>query len=186
LHEAARAFGALECIVRLEWDGERLVGVPRELGVEPSCWSTVIAPIQHPGPAPPQGAKLLGRRFLEEARHAAQRAGVDESILLDATDHVVEGARSNLVVVGEDGVLRTPPLARGAVAGVAREALLDRLEEADVPHAALCAAREVIALSSVRGARAIVRIGSRAVGDGQPGPMARDLDAHLRSSSSGS
>jgi branched-chain amino acid aminotransferase len=77
----------------------------------------------------------------------------------------------------------TPPLERGAVAGIAREVLLERVKELrcrDVSASDLRAAREVVAVNAVRGARPIVRLDGREIGTGQGAAhdrLARALEA---------
>lgn len=149
-----------------------LVGVPRSLGVDRSEWSAIVASQCHDGPASAAGHKVTSRLTLSLAAEEARRAGADEAILADAASALVEGARSNLVIVDEAGTARTPPLATGAVAGIARAVSLERvagLREATVPRSALFAAREVVALNAVRGARPITRVDGRPVGEGRPG-----------------
>jgi D-alanine transaminase len=184
---AKAAFEGGDGIIRLEAsrDGDgrlHLIGVPRALGAARSQWSAVLAPFPHSGPGPRTGLKLTGRLQLALAAELAREAGADEALLLDASGCLVEGARSNLVVVSPGGEARTPPLARGAVAGVARTVLLERvpgLSEADVARAELFAAAEIIAVNAVRGARPITRLEGGPVGDGSPGPWAEQLAAAL-------
>ena len=57
------------------------------------------------------------------AQHEAERAGVDDAVLLNADGKVVEFTTSNLFVV-KDGALFTPPLSDGPLPGVARHAVL--------------------------------------------------------------
>lgn len=57
------------------------------------------------------------------AQREAERAGVEEALLLNAAGHVVEFTTGNLFVV-KDGVLFTPPLEDGALPGVTRHAVL--------------------------------------------------------------
>ena len=85
-------------------------------------------------------------------------------MLFDREGRLVEASRSNVVIVDAQERLLTPPLARGAVAGVALEVLRARvlLLERDVSSAALRSARAVFAVNAVRGVRPIVRL------DGQP------------------
>lgn len=177
------SFGAAEGVVRLQAsrgaDGAlRLVGTVRALGPEPEAWSARVAPFAHEGPGPHEGAKLSGHPRIALAREAARAAGCEEALLLDAADRLVEGARTSLLVVLEDGVLVAPPLARGGVRSVAREvaeAGLGTLTERDVTRAALGRAREIIALNAVRGAVPIVRLDGAPVGSGAPGPWAARL-----------
>jgi branched-subunit amino acid aminotransferase/4-amino-4-deoxychorismate lyase len=160
-----------------------LVGVPRALGEDRNAWSALV--VHLPGPCTPNaaaGAKVSSRLAIALASDAAAHAGADEALLVDAAGRLVEGARTNTIVVDADGRLSTPPLALGAVAGIAREVLLERipeLAERVVLEPELRSAREIIAVNAVRGARAVVHLDGFSVGDGAPGPWARLLDAEL-------
>jgi branched-subunit amino acid aminotransferase/4-amino-4-deoxychorismate lyase len=184
---AKAAFEDGDGIVRLEAsrDGDgrlHLIGVPRALGPERAEWSAVIAPFLHAGRGPRAGVKVTSRLRLALASELAREAGADEALLLEASGWLVEGARSAIVVVPPRGAPCTPPLARGAVASVARAVALERvpeLAEADVGRAELAGAREIVALNAVRGARPITRLDARPVGDGRPGPWAARLAAVL-------
>jgi D-alanine transaminase len=184
---AKAAFDDGDGIVRLEAsrDGDgrlHLIGVPRDPGPCPAEWSAVLAPFLHSGPGPRAGVKVTSRLRLALAAESAREAGADEALLLDASGWLVEGSRSAIIVVSEHGAARTPPLARGAVAGVARAVVLERvsgLAENDIARAELAKAAEIIALNAVRGARPITRLEGRPVGDGRPGPWARRLAAAL-------
>ncbi len=161
---------------------QHLVGVPRALGASSPEWSAITAPLPHEGPLVAGGPKLSQRLLHALAADAAREADVDEALMLDRAGRLVEGARSNLLVVDARGRLVSPPLERGAVAGVAREVLsegLGGLPERDVSRRALAAAREIIAINAVRGARAITRLDGKPVGEGRPGPWQARLDAIL-------
>ena len=178
------SFGSAgEGVVRLEArPGDELIGSTRPLGPEPETWRAITAPGQHPGPGPAQGAKRSGVAELAAAREASESAGVDEALLFDGAERLVEGARSNLVLALADGRFVTPPAARGAVRGVALEAVLAAgvpLLEHDVPREALRQLREIVATNAVRGARPIVSLDGLPVGDGRPGPLAAALAAAL-------
>jgi branched-subunit amino acid aminotransferase/4-amino-4-deoxychorismate lyase len=188
IEHAGRSFPDHDGVIRLELraagDGgpPGLVATARGLGAEPACWRAVVAKTTHPGSSPWSACKTTERSCYEGALDEARVAGVDEALLADADGQLVEGARTNLFVVGADGVLRTPPLARGAQAGIARTILLERipeLAEADVAVADLAASRELVVGNAVRGARAVVTVDGRAVGDGRPGPWSARLDATL-------
>jgi branched-chain amino acid aminotransferase len=58
------------------------------------------------------------------ARAEAEARGADEALLLNTEGQVVEGATSNLFWV-RDGVVETPPLASGILAGVTRVVVLE-------------------------------------------------------------
>ena len=182
------AFPNGEGIVRLQLSRDargtlHLVGVPRGLGDEPATWRAIVAPIVHDGGlALPGGHKLSNRLAQSLAADMSDAAGAHESLLLDAEGRLVEGARSNVLVVTRDGTLRTPPLVRGAVDGIGRQlalARVDGIQESDVRGAELHEALEIIAVNSVRGAVPIVSLDARPVGEGSPGPWAKQLAGAL-------
>jgi branched-subunit amino acid aminotransferase/4-amino-4-deoxychorismate lyase len=185
---AESTFGTGEGIVRLDLgrgpdDRCHLVGRTRALGAEPPVWRAVRAPGVHPEPDETAGVKRISSPVVERARRFASAAGADEALLFDARGCLVEGARSNLIVVAGDGRLLAPGPSRGAVAGVAREILCERLAagavgplvEVDVEPGALGEASELVAVNAVRGARPVVSVDDMPVGDGSPGPWAARL-----------
>jgi D-alanine transaminase len=184
---SAAAFGASPGVVRLQVsrDGAgalRVVGVPRPLGPDPSQWSAVVFELRRAGPGAAPGLKATGRLELALARDAATAAGVDEALLVDAAGHLLEGARSNAVVVAPSGAAATPPVWAGLVAGIAREIALERvlgIEEREISLPELRSAGEIVALNAVRGAKPIVRLDGAPVGDGRPGAWAQRLAAAL-------
>jgi D-alanine transaminase len=184
---AVAAFGAGPGVVRVQVsrDGEgalHVVGVPRALGPEPGTWSAVRFPLRRAGPGAAPGVKATGRLELALARQAAAEARADEALLIDALERLLEGARSNLVVVSRDGAAASPPVALGLVAGIARDVALERMpgiEEREIAAAELASAREIVALNAVRGARPIIRVDGAPVGDGRPGAWAERLAAAL-------
>jgi len=180
---AAAAFSKLEGIVRLEARASEsgritVTAIPRNLGAENSTWCAIRTDFHHPGPDRFRGAKIPNRPAVLLANEAARRAGVDESILFDRAGRLVEGARTNLLVVLEDGALATPPLARGGVAGIARELCcehLPNLVECDIGYETLQRSRELIAINAVRGARAITQFDGSPIAGGEAGPVAKFL-----------
>ena len=179
---AATAVGSADAKLRLEARrdaaGLRLVGAAQPLDPDPPAWRAVSATRPHPGASPTSSAKTTARAGYEAAFAEARRAGADEALLFDREGFLVEGARTNVVVRLADDALVTPPLARGAQAGVAREILLERvpeLREGDVAADALDAAGEILAVNAVRGVRAIVALDGRPIADGRAGPCAARL-----------
>ena len=129
---------------------------------------------------PWSGAKVSNHLLFALAGDEARERGVDEVLLVDAEGYLVEGSRSNVVVVDRDGSLATPDLARGGVEGVGLEVLRERMPEIRVRHlpaSGLAAASELVAVNAIRGPRPIVELDGRPVGDGQPGPGAARLAA---------
>jgi len=172
-----------EGVVRLEARaGGELVAATRPLGAEREAWHAVVAVALHPGPGVARGTKRSGVDALDAARAEAQSAGVDEALLFDAAGRLVEGARTNLFLALPDGHWVRPDPARGAVAGVALEVVLAAdlaIEVRDLDRSACFRAKEIVATNAVRGARPIVALDGRVVGDGAPGPLAGALAAAL-------
>jgi branched-subunit amino acid aminotransferase/4-amino-4-deoxychorismate lyase len=183
----AACFGDRDGVVRLQASRDavgqlHLVGLPRPLGDEPAEWSAIVVRIPHDGAGLAPGLKVSSRLTMALAGDAAREAAADEALLLDPADHLVEGARSNVVVVNARGTPTTPPVARGAVSGIARGVALERvpeLVEGEISASELRAAGEVVALNAVHGARPITRLDGAPVGDGRHGPWARRLAAAL-------
>jgi branched-chain amino acid aminotransferase len=169
---AQAAFFGGEGVVRLQLsrDGDgalHVVGVPRGLGDDPPAWRAVTAPLPHPGALLAGGHKLTHRLLQALASDAARAAGVEEALLFDGAGHLVEGARTNVVALGADGALCTPPTERGAVAGIALEVAGERLPallRRDLSRRDLLAARGVAVINAVRGARALVALDSAELG----------------------
>jgi branched-subunit amino acid aminotransferase/4-amino-4-deoxychorismate lyase len=165
--------------------GVRLRGAATAVDADRATWRAIAAREPHPGASPISRCKTTDRRIYDPALAAVRAAGADEALLFDRDGFLVEGARTNVVVVGPDGSLRTPPLARGGQSGVAREVLLAEvaeLREADIERAELASAREVIAVNAVRPARAILSLDGHPLGFGaRPGPWAERLGRVLAS-----
>jgi branched-subunit amino acid aminotransferase/4-amino-4-deoxychorismate lyase len=187
---AQAEFGEAEGIVQLkacrsplpEGPGTALVGTPRPLGPEPATWRATIASVLHPGPRATPGAKLTDQVAYAKARAISLEVGVDESLLLEAGGLLVEGARSNLLVVTSDGALASPDPLLGAVAGITLQILRERVPELQITRLGrddLATARELIAVNAVRYAVPITHVDDTAIADGQPGPVSARLDAIL-------
>jgi len=183
---AAVVFPEGEGIVRLQLsrgsDGSpHLVGVPRSLGPDRPEWHAITSPFPHAGETLAGGHKLTNRLVLALAAESARAVGADEALLFDSSGRLVEGARSNLVVVTRDGPV-APPETLGAVAGIALQVALERLPEIQrhtVGRSELDEALEIVAVNSVRGARPVTRLDDRAVGGGAAGPFSARLAESL-------
>jgi branched-subunit amino acid aminotransferase/4-amino-4-deoxychorismate lyase len=185
---AAVAFPGGDGIVRVQVSrgaagAARVVGIPRALGDDPPAWTAVTAPVPHEGLLVAGGHKLTNRLVHALAFDAARAAGADEALLFDRDGFLVEGARSNVVVVDAQDRLGTPPLARGAVAGVAREVLLDcvaELRERDVHRRDLASARAVLCTNAGRGVRPLTRLDGAALPGADHPWLARLAEALTR------
>jgi 4-amino-4-deoxychorismate lyase len=132
------------------------------------------------------GVKSTSYAVNMAAQHEARKRGADDALFLSLEAIALECPTSNVWFV-EDGVLHTPGLDLGILAGVTRDTLLAAaaearmdVEEGAYPRARLAAAAEVFTSSSVREVMPVVRMDGAAVGDGRPGPVAAAMQAALR------
>jgi branched-subunit amino acid aminotransferase/4-amino-4-deoxychorismate lyase len=154
----------------------------RAIGIEKDSWVAVTNPVPHHGPLNYCGAKIMNNRVYEKARVYSSDAGADEALLFDTAGLLVEGARTNLLIVSDRGKLQSPNPALGAVAGIGLEIVsehIPELELAEIRSGDVFSAREVIALNAVRGACAITRVDGQDIGSAKPGPWTERLDALL-------
>ncbi len=116
----------------------------------------------------------------------AHGEGCQEAILVDRQGKLLEGATSNLFLV-HGTRLTTPPARLGLLAGRTR-ALVVRLAAAaglELAETAcdrrdLLTADEAFLSGSVKEIVPIVRADGRAIGDGRPGPVTRDIQQRYR------
>lgn len=130
---------------------------------------------------PLAGLKSLCWQANRLALLRAERAGAFEALLLNQNGRLVEGARSNLLVVLEDGIF-TPPLEDGCLPGTVRQRLLDRGEiaERSLGPGDLGRAREILLTNSLIGVLPIGRLEGRRIPVGEVGRRLRaatDQDA---------
>ena len=152
--------------------------VSLQLGVEPDL--RAVAPWLL------GGVKSTSYAVNMAAEREARRRGADDAVFLARDETVLEGPVTN-VWWRRDDVLHTPALELGILAGVTRAALIREavglgwdVREGVYPRAHLAAADEAFTSSSVREVMPVVELDAEPVGDGRPGPAARDLQAALR------
>jgi len=117
------------------------------------------------------------------ARQAAREQGAAEAILFEEdTGLVTEGAATNFWIVDEAGNLRTRALSHDILPGCTRGALIAELREAGIALEEraftldeLRRAREAFITSATSFVKPILKIDGAPVGDGQPGPVTRQL-----------
>lgn len=185
LESARDAFGRGDGVVRVEWSRDRegdpvptLSVSTRALGPEPETWRAATVSVVHPGPGDRHNTKHVDIPSLAAARAERDAAGVDEVLLYDAEDRLVEGSRTNLLVVSASGRLETPDPAFGAVEGLGLTILRERVAActgARITRDDVADARELLAINAVRGVVPIVELDGKPVADGQPGRWARRL-----------
>lgn len=148
-----------------------------------------IVSVQRRDPAHPLAAiKTTSRADHVMAGLEAERAGVDDALVLTIDGRVGEASTANVAAVVVDGAGRprlvTPGLDAGILAGATRAWLLGTdgaqavglpAGEIDLTVPDLLDAREAILCSSVAGIRALVELDGRPIGTGSPGPWARRL-----------
>src|SRR3954447_23452338 len=132
------------------------------------------------------GVKSTSYAVNMAAQREAHRRGADDAVFVSAEGIVLEGPTSNVwFTVG--GKLCTPGLDLGILAGVTRDTLLaaaaargiEVVEDAFAIDR-LFAADEVFTSSSVREVMPVVRLDERPVGNGEPGPVAAEMQEALR------
>lgn len=131
------------------------------------------------------GLKHLNR--LEQVLASATLGDFREGLLLDSHARLVEGTRTNLLIV-RDGVLLTPRLCEAGVAGVLRDAILDWASESGTPSKEcdlfpfdLTQGDEAMVVNSVLGIwpvrQVVIGPEDHPLVSLKPGPMTRRLQA---------
>jgi branched-chain amino acid aminotransferase len=147
-----------------------------------------IVPIQRNAPAA-LNPLIKSNNLLNNAL-AMQRAlahGGFEAVMRNARGELAECSQSNLFVVS-GGVVRTPPLESGLLAGITRQFVLElcreeaiTAEEATLHDADLLEADEVFITSSTREVVPVVRVDPTMIGGGKPGAVTKTLMAAFQS-----
>jgi branched-subunit amino acid aminotransferase/4-amino-4-deoxychorismate lyase len=115
----------------------------------------------------------------------AKEAGLDNGVFIDDSGFVGESSNMNLAFVTADGVLRHPRFVH-VLAGCTSLRLLELartlvgrelagVEVCDIPVDDARAAREMMLLGSSIKVAPIVEWDGKAIGTGEPGPIARAL-----------
>jgi len=183
IRSARSAFGAGDGILRIEWSrvgdaSPELMAIPRALGPEPDRWRAGISKATHPGPGQRHNTKHVNVAAYDLARAEVDQSQFDEVLLFDSDGLLVEGGRSNFILVTSSGRLVTPALELGAVEGLGLTIVLENRPEihfAKLTQKDIASAQELMSVNSVRGVVPIVELDGRPVADGQPGPWSRRL-----------
>lgn len=120
------------------------------------------------------------------AKIEADKAGVDQAIMLDHRGFVSESTRANIFIV-QGNTLATPPITSSILEGTRRSTVMAiakelgiPLQERDILPAELYVADEVILTASGLEIASIVEIDGRIIGDGRPGPITQRIEARFR------
>jgi branched-chain amino acid aminotransferase len=109
-----------------------------------------------------------------------------EALMRNYRGELCECAQSNFFLVS-NGVLRTPPLEAGLLAGITREFVLQLAASLNVPtreetlvEADLASADEMFLTSTTKEIVPVVRVDDLTIGTGRPGPITRALISEFR------
>ncbi|MDB4973777.1 MAG: D-alanine aminotransferase [Myxococcaceae bacterium] len=167
----------------------RRVILVRELGPAPSAlYERGIRVLTRTAPTSPLWAGAKPTAYLNNllAIGEAQRAGLDDALLLGAYGELLEGATSSAFLVRQN-VLYTPPLSLGILPGITRDRVLACAAESGIEarerllHVGdVYAADELFLTSSIRLIVAVVEVDGVRIASGAPGPITRRIDAAYR------
>jgi branched-chain amino acid aminotransferase len=114
------------------------------------------------------------------------KAGCIEALMLNHKGEIAECTGDNIFLV-RDGVLQTPPLDAGILEGITRDAIIEVAKAAGIEVREMAMTKhdvyiadECFLTGSAAEAIPVVRIDSRTIGDGKPGPITRDLIERFR------
>jgi branched-chain amino acid aminotransferase len=109
------------------------------------------------------------------------QAGCMEALMLNHKGEVAECTGDNIFIVSRGAVI-TPPLDAGILEGVTRDAVMDLARSIDIPVRELPLTRHDVYIADecfLTGSAAevipVVKVDSRVIGDGKPGPLTRNL-----------
>jgi branched-chain amino acid aminotransferase len=115
------------------------------------------------------------------AKIEANRAGVDEAIMLNRSGTICEGTSDNIFIV-KDGKLITPPLSDGALDGITRATVIEiarsmkiPVEERSVTVHELLSADEAFLTGTAAEIGPLVEVNGQKIGDGELGSLTRRL-----------
>jgi branched-chain amino acid aminotransferase len=112
----------------------------------------------------------------------AKQRGAQVALFLNSEGHLTEAPTANVWLV-RNGEILTPPLTAGILLGITRELLLEvgardglPVAERDLTEEDVRAADELFLSSTLRDVAPITELDGKPVGNGQPGPVAIDLN----------
>jgi branched-chain amino acid aminotransferase len=120
------------------------------------------------------------------AMQQALREGGFEAVMRNARGELAECSQSNLFIVS-GGVVRTPPLESGLLAGITRQFVMElcreegiEVEEVSLHDADLLEADEAFITSTTREIVPVVQVDRRRIGSGTPGATTKRLISAFR------
>jgi len=164
---------------------DRIVLFPQELyekGLEIVTASTMR---NHPAAVSPRVKSL---NYLNNilAKIEGKQAGCVEALMLNHKGEVAECTTDNLFLV-RGGNLLTPPTDAGILEGITRAVVIELAEEAGIEVSEVSLTRHDVYIADecfLTGTAAevisVVKVDGRAIGNGAPGPITRDLSQRFR------
>lgn len=120
------------------------------------------------------------------AKIEAQNAGAGEGLMLNEQGFVSECTGDNIFII-KNGIISTPPIAAGALAGVTRAVVFDLAAEFDIPirepmmtRYDIFTADECFLTGTAAEVIPAVKLDTRPIGDGKPGPITQRLIERFR------
>ena len=120
------------------------------------------------------------------AKIEAQQAGAAEGVMLNEQGYVAECTGDNLFVI-KNGVISTPPVNAGILAGVTRAVVFElaskdgiSIKEEDLTRYDILVADECFLTGTAAEVIAAVQLDRRPIGNGQPGPITLKLVEEFR------
>ena len=148
-----------------------------ELGLEIVTVSTIR---NHPAALSP---RIKSLNYLNNilAKIEGLKAGCVEALMLNTKGDVAECTGDNIFLV-KHGVLLTPPIDAGILAGITRHAVIElaldqgrEVREIPLTKHDVYIADECFLTGTAAEVAPVVKVDDRTIGDGVPGPVTRDL-----------
>jgi branched-chain amino acid aminotransferase len=164
---------------------DRIELYPRELYEKGLEIVTVSVQRNHPAALSP---RIKSLNYLNNilAKIEGLQAGCIEALMLNHKGEVAECTGDNIFLV-RAGVLYTPPLEAGILAGITRDAVIELAREANIPVREtpltkhdVYIADEVFLTGTAAEVIPVVKVDSRTIGNGTPGPITRDLERRFK------
>ena len=158
---------------------------PKELYEKGLEIVTVSVQRNHPAALSP---RIKSLNYLNNilAKIEGIQAGCIEALMLNHKGEVAECTGDNVFLVRQ-GVLQTPPLEAGILEGVTRDAVIEVAKEAGIEVREMPLTKHDVYVANecfLTGTAAeiipVVRVDSRTIGTGKPGPMTRDLEKRFK------
>ena len=120
------------------------------------------------------------------AKIEGAQAGCIEALMLNHKGEVAECTGDNIFLV-QRGQLLTPPISAGILEGITREAVMQlageasiEVKEIDLTRHDVYVADECFLTGSAAEVVPVVKVDDRVIGNGEPGPITRDLMTRFR------